>query len=259
MSSALGGDGDHRRGGSTTGTLPGGLAAAFERGGEMGARLRDLDWAATGLGAPGSWPVTLRQAITMMLASGSQTVLFWGEHHLAFYNDAYLPTIGTKHPYAIGQPARRHWAELWHVLEPLFTGVRRTGRSFRATDHPFLLERHGFLEETYFEISYDPVWGEDGSVEGVYCVVNETTGRVLGERRLRLLTELATRLTDLDNWSELARRATEVLDTHRADVPFALLYLRPDESSDPVLAGCGGVPRAVVSASPDAVGLPEPL
>ncbi len=43
------------------------------------------------------------------------------------------------------------------VLGPLFEGVVRTGEAFWAKDHPFLLDRQGFLEETYFDVSYDPV------------------------------------------------------------------------------------------------------
>ena len=39
-----------------------------------------------------------------------------------------------------------------------------------------MLERHGFVEETYFDVSYDPVRVESGGVGGVYCIVTETTG-----------------------------------------------------------------------------------
>ncbi|MEE3920082.1 hypothetical protein V2I01_23125 [Micromonospora sp. BRA006-A] len=74
-------------------------------------------------------------------------VVFWGEQHLAFYNDAYRPTIGDKHPAVIGQAAHRHWAETWDVLGPLLDGVRRTGVPYRGENHPFVLNRHGFLED----------------------------------------------------------------------------------------------------------------
>ena len=55
------------------------------------------------------------------------------------------------------------------------------------------MERRGYTEETYFDISYDPVRDETGKVGGVFCIVRETTGRVLGERRLQTLRDLAAR------------------------------------------------------------------
>ncbi|MET8044181.1 SpoIIE family protein phosphatase [Micromonospora sp. NPDC005215] len=221
------------------------LAAAFAAGGEMGERLGRFDWSTGPLGGPGHWPPALSNAVGMMLASSAQIVMFWGDEQLAFYNDAYRPTIGGKHPDVLCQPARHHWAETWAVLGPLLDGVRSTGRSYRGNDHPFLLDRHGFVEQTYFNVSYDPIRGDDGSVSGVYCIVNETTGRVLGERRLRALAELGAELTDTGSAAEVGRTAVGVLGRHRADVPFALIYLA-DESGRLALAGSTGTAPATV-------------
>ncbi|MFE0590364.1 SpoIIE family protein phosphatase [Micromonospora echinospora] len=257
MGSAQGGV-DER--GPSTGTTGGGgmppqLTAAFAAGGEMGARIRDLDWADNPIGLPEQWPPALVNAVAMMLTSKAQIVMFWGEDQRAFYNDAYLPTIGTKHPYALGQPARVHWSETWPDLGPLLDGVRRTGESYRAEDRPFLLRRHGFLEEVFFDVSYDPVPIDDGSIGGVYCIVNETTGRVLGERRLRALADLGSRLTDIEDGADLGRAMAEVLDAHHVDVPLGLLYLT-DATAGVTLAGCSGVDPdrvASVQALPEAV------
>ncbi|MFD6683326.1 SpoIIE family protein phosphatase [Micromonospora parva] len=224
------------------------LAAAFSAGGEMGDRLARFDWSSGPLGEPGQWPPALTTAVGMMLASSSPIVMFWGDEQLAFYNDAYRPTIGAKHPDVIGQPARAYWSETWAVLGPLLDGVRRTGRSYRGEDHPFLLDRHGFVEQTYFNVSYDPIRGDDGSVSGVYCIVSETTGRVLGERRLRALSELGAELSDIGSAAELGRTAVGVLGRHRADLPFALIYLA-DDNGQLTPAGCTGTipPAADVS------------
>ncbi|MET7670420.1 SpoIIE family protein phosphatase [Micromonospora luteifusca] len=224
------------------------LAAAFAAGGEMGERLSRFDWSTGPLGEPGRWPTALSNAVGMMLASSAQIVMFWGDEQLAFYNDAYRPTIGSKHPDVLGQPARQHWAETWAVLGPLLDGVRSTGRSYRGDDHPFLLDRHGFVEQTYFNVSYDPIRGDDGSVGGVYCIVNETTGRVLGERRLRALAELGAELSDMGSAAELGRTTAGVLGRHRADVPFALIYL-VDEKGRLTLAGSTGTAPAAVGDS----------
>ncbi|SCL48991.1 SpoIIE family protein phosphatase [Micromonospora peucetia] len=255
MSSAQGGVDEGRPSDPVrTGEFPPLLAAAFASGGAMGERMSHLDWSTTPLGTPDRWPAALCSAISMMLASSAQIVMFWGEDELAFYNDAYRPTIGGKHPDVLGRPAREHWAETWSVLGPLLAGVRRDGRSYRAEDHPFLLDRHGFLEETYFDVSYDPILGADGSVDGIFCIVNETTGRVVGERRLRLLAELGTELAEVDSRAELGRAAAAVLDRHRPDVPYALVHLL-DEAGNLTLVGSSGVdPRTVTIPSPAPLG-----
>ncbi|MFI6819448.1 SpoIIE family protein phosphatase [Micromonospora sp. NPDC050187] len=256
MGSAQGGVDERGPSTGTTGKgVPPQLTAAFAAGGEMGARIRDLDWTDNPIGLPEQWPPALANAVAMMLTSKAQIVMFWGDDHRAFYNDAYLPTIGTKHPYVLGQPAREHWTETWADLGPLLDGVRRTGESYRAEDRPFLLRRHGYLEEVYFDVSYDPVRGDDGSISGVYCIVNETTGRVLGERRLRALADLGARLTDIEDGADLGRSTAAVLDAHHADVPLGLLYLT-DATARVTLAGCSGVdPARVTSAEalPEAV------
>ncbi|HEX7745393.1 MAG TPA: SpoIIE family protein phosphatase [Micromonosporaceae bacterium] len=230
------------------------LVAAFAGGGEMGGRIRDLDWSGLPLGTPDGWSPAFRAALGMMLASQAQIIMFWGDDYRAFYNDAYVPIVGSKHPHLIGEPGRRLWPEIWQFLEPIFAGVRRMGQAYHGRDHPFLLDRHGYLEETYFDISYDPLREDDGSLAGIYCIVSETTGRVLGERRLRALTELAGRLGEATTVAELGSAASAVLDGYRDDLPFTLLYLADDRSRG-ALAGCSGVDRALVEEGH----LPEPV
>ncbi|MCX5070663.1 SpoIIE family protein phosphatase [Micromonospora lupini] len=251
MSSAQGGaDAGHSH--AYVHEIPPHLAAAFAGGGELGERLRAFDWSTAPLGGPSNWPVALSSAIGMMLSSSSQIVMFWGDDQLAFYNDAYRPTIGSKHPQVLCQPARHHWAETWDVLGPLLDGVRRTGLSYRGEDHPFLLDRSGFVEQTYFDVSYDPIRGADGSVSGVYCIVNETTGRVVGERRLRALSELGTALAEVSSAGELGRTAADVLARHSADVPFALVHLA-DSTGRFTLTATSGVDPAAVDLPADTI------
>jgi PAS domain-containing protein len=119
-----------------------------------------------------------------MLPAKAQIVLFWGPDFVALYNDAYAPSIGDKHPRALGRPARENWAELWDDLEPLLRRVFDDGETVFAKDRPFYIERHGYPERVYFDISYSPVRNEAGEIGGVLCIVSETTERVIAQREL---------------------------------------------------------------------------
>ena len=88
-------------------------------GGTVGSLLQSLDWTDSPLGIPGDWSLSLQTLMATILPAKAQIVLFWGADYVALYNDAYAPTIGAKHPRALGRPAREHWSELWDDLEPL--------------------------------------------------------------------------------------------------------------------------------------------
>ncbi|XUK69773.1 histidine kinase [Pseudomonas yamanorum] len=136
------------------------------------------------------WSPCLKTLISTVLPVESQIVIFWGPEYVALYNDAYAPTIGDKHPSALGRPAIEYWLELWDDLEPLLRGVRETGKTFSAKDRPFYIERHGRGEHVNFDISYSAVPEADGSVGGVLCIVTETTERVQYEHLQAVLLAL---------------------------------------------------------------------
>jgi hypothetical protein len=87
------------------------------------------------------------------------------------------------------------------------------------------LERSGFSEETYHTFSYSPVYDDRSRIAGMLCVVTEVTERVISERRLRALRDLAGRPPGIDGVVATCSRACEVLATYPLDVPFAALYL----------------------------------
>ena len=58
------------------------------------------------------------------------------------------------------------------------------------------MRRHGYTEECYFDYTFSPIRGESGQVEGIFNAVLETTERVIGERRLRIVRELAGRVAE---------------------------------------------------------------
>jgi PAS domain S-box-containing protein len=147
--------------------------------------LDSVDWVSGPLGPRSQWPASLHAAIGILVPSQAQIVMFWGPEFVALYNDVYAPTIGNKHPHAFGRPAREYWTELWDDLEPLLRRVLDSGETVAAKDRPFYIERHGYPETVYFDISYSPVSDQNGVVHGVFCIVNETTERVRADMALR--------------------------------------------------------------------------
>src|SRR6476469_1846801 len=82
-------------------------------GGEMGALMRATDWSRTPLGPVEGWPQSLQVVVRILLTSRYAMWMGWGPELTFFYNDAYAPTLGVKHPWALGQPASRVWQEIW--------------------------------------------------------------------------------------------------------------------------------------------------
>jgi PAS domain S-box-containing protein len=210
-------------------------------GGELGALIRAKDWAATPLGPIDAWPQSLRSCVSHLLPSRAQIVLFWGPDFVTVYNDAYRPVFGGKHPRVLGLPGRESWSELWDMLQPLLAGVVNTGDAFWATDLLFIIERHGYTEETYFDVSYDPVRDETGQVGGVFCIVSETTGRVIGERRLAALRDLGRVANGAAGAGDIFRNTAAVLENYSNDIPFAALYSWDEASATARLEAVAGI------------------
>jgi signal transduction histidine kinase len=104
------------------------------------------------------------------------------------------------------------------------------------------MERNGFVEETYFSWSYSPAHDESGDIAGVFCACTEDTRRVLGERRLRTLRELAADALAAQSVSQACERAAQAMAGNRHDLPFALVYLRDDAERARLAASTGFEP-----------------
>ncbi|WP_029000292.1 PAS domain-containing sensor histidine kinase [Azohydromonas australica] len=96
--------------------------------GAVAALLRERAWSGTSLGPSASWPQSLRTAIDLCLASPLPGLVWWGPELLQFHNDAALALLGTRHPVALGLPARACWAREWERLGPAVERVLSTGQ-----------------------------------------------------------------------------------------------------------------------------------
>ena len=227
-----------------------GTAYDFLRGGgELGALMRGKDWSETPFGPLEGWPQSLRSAVSIMLNSRYPIALYWGQELALLYNDAWSPIPGGKHPWALGRPGKEVWPEIWDRIGPLYDNVRRTGEGVWQEDELLPMFRHGYLEECYYNFTFSPVWGDAGSIDGIFNAVIETTDRVLSERRLRTLSKMGRPADPALSVDAACQTIVETLGENKIDVPFALIYLR--EADDARLVGCVGVEAGSAAAPLD--------
>ncbi|WNG55954.1 GAF domain-containing protein [Archangium gephyra] len=226
--------------------LPGEPEDLFAGGGEMGAHMRAFDWSATSLGPVEGWSQSMRSAVSICLNSRFPIVIYAGPELLVLYNDAFIPFFGRKHPgLALGRPGREAWPEIWHVIGPMLEGVLATGRATWADDLMLAIDRSGFLEETYRTFSYSPIGIDAGRVEGVFNAVNFTTERVIGERRMNTLRQLAGHVSESRTQEEACLQAARTFAANAADVPFALMYQWDEPHAQATLVASTGIENEV--------------
>ena len=177
-------------------------------GGELGERIRFHDWAATPLGPLSDWPQPLRSAVSLCVRSQFPTIIHWGWPDLVvLYNDAFIPLIGDKHPTALGTRLFDSWPELRQTIANMMEPMFSTGQAALSTDLLHVYRRSGFLEERYLTASFNPIVLDSGKVGGSFSLIDDTTDRVIGERRLRTLRDLAARSMEAKEIDEACRIA----------------------------------------------------
>ena len=141
----------------------------FPGEGEMARLCREMDWAATPLGAVEQWPQSLKTAAGMVIAQGIAQSLCWGPELVQVYNDGYRQIMREKHPEGLGRSVLRNWTEIRGEIEPLFQRVLG-GETVFFEDLLLRVERNGGLQDAYFTFSYSPVRTESGQVGGALIV-----------------------------------------------------------------------------------------
>ncbi|HEY0195259.1 MAG TPA: ATP-binding protein [Kofleriaceae bacterium] len=201
------------------------FADVFAGGGQLGGRMRELDWSTTPLGPPSRWPHSLRTCLRIILTSRQPMFVWWGDQLINFYNDAYCAILGGKHPAALARPASEVWREIWGEVGPRAMTAMHDNEGTYDEALLLIMERNGYPEETYYTFSYSPVPDDHGGAGGILCANTDDTGRIVGERQLALLRDLATRTADARSLAQTLTRAAEVLAGASRDLPFAAIYL----------------------------------
>ncbi|MBN9488607.1 MAG: response regulator [Alphaproteobacteria bacterium] len=219
--------------------------------GEMAEHIRRFDWSRTPLGSSDKWSPALQTTVGLMIANRLPMLLWWGPDYISLYNDAYVPVLGLKHPSALGLPVRECWSEIWEILKPLIDTPFKGGPSTWIEDFELHIRRSGFNEETHFTVAYSPVPDATApnGIGGVLATVHEISEKVVAERRVAILRDLATEAAG-STVEETCLVAVQALARHSKDVPFALLYLVDTDGRQARLAAAAGIESAEAAYQP---------
>ncbi len=216
-------------------------------GSSTGELARTVDWAATPIGPPSTWPSSLRALVETCFSTRFPVLVTWGPALTMIYNDGYRDMLGSdKHPGAMGAPLAAVWAEVWDDIGPSVAHVLESGEPTWVEDQFLVMERSGFVEETYFTYSYSPLRDSADVVQGVLDIATETTERVVERRRAQLLGELSIRLAAAHgDLAAIGDVAVELLGAS-ADLAGAAVYLRDADGLVPlVLTGAESAGEAM--------------
>ncbi|MFO7984140.1 MAG: PAS domain S-box protein, partial [Desulfuromonadales bacterium] len=151
----------------------------------MGERIRSFEWSKTPVGPICGWSQSFKTAVGIMLGANTPIAIYWGSDYILLYNDCWRDLIGQKHPHALGQSGRDVFPEIWDVIEPMFGRVMAGKGAEKAQNQCLSLNRSGRTEEAWFEFTFNPLLGEDGTVNGIFNIASETTKQMRAAETLR--------------------------------------------------------------------------
>src|SRR5690606_15214721 len=126
-----------------------------------------------------------------------------------------------KHPHqALGKPFRECWPEAYDILAPLVDTPFQGGPASWQEDIELILERYGYPEESHFMFAYSPVPDESAprGIGGVICTVHEVTEKVITERRVKVLSELAAKVAEAKTDEAACLQTLDILAKYPKDI-----------------------------------------
>lgn len=201
-------------------------------GGEMGERMRAHDWSATAIGAPDTWPQSLRTTVRILLNTNHPMFIWWGPELIQFYNDAYRQTMGPeRHPAALGQRGRECWAEIWDIIGSQIEQVMSGGGPTWHENQLVPMTRNGKLEEVYWTYSYSPI-DEGDRIGGVLVICRDVTVDYLASVALREREAELARVQQIGQIGGLEVDLRSGFRNHRSPEYLIVHGLPPDAANE---------------------------
>ena len=155
---------------------------------EMTARIGAFDWAGTLLGPTDRWPVELRSAVRLILASPRPMQILWGPGQVQIFNDAFATTMGLLQQPALGTNGNAYWETAWQQVGSQVERVWR-GEGPVWLDRAMVpVTRHGHRADAWWNYSCSAIHTDHG-IGGILVICEEVTERVQAELRGHLLMQ----------------------------------------------------------------------
>ncbi|RIB30871.1 hypothetical protein C2G38_2237969 [Gigaspora rosea] len=173
----------------------------------------NFDWSSTPLGPMDTWDPALKNATNICLKNEFPTCIYLDPPNwLILYNKA------------LGRPVKDVWPERYEAHMGLaFNRVTTTGKGLYYNDRLSMLKRDGYDEKVYFSHTYSPIFKSDGTIGALWCLVQETTHKVLNTRRLKLLGEFGHFSSNIESLESACHIITKALRNNE-DIPYTLIY-----------------------------------
>lgn len=207
-------------------------------GGEMGERIRSLDWSETKVGPIEQWPQSLKTAISICLNATMPLSIIWGKELTQFYNDAYIPIAVGRHPQILGGTVPLNWPDTWWAIKDYIQNNFKGEPSY-VEDALLVTYRNGIEEECYYTMSFSPIRDEKGEVGGIFHAILETSVEVINERHLKTTRHLADKLADAKTVDQIFSLSSEVFAANLLDIPFSLFYKVTEKKQLQLLSSSG--------------------
>jgi signal transduction histidine kinase len=189
-------------------------------------------WSKTPLGPLEHWNFELRSVVLSAMADPAPRTIYWGPQNAFLYNEAFVPIFGVNHPECLGQPLELAWRPgMRDIILPYILLAYR-GNSQKIDRLSLDLERNGFLEETYWDVTMTPIVGHDGTAVGVQSVLVECTRAVRGERRVVTTANLGKRIASAGSLEDVWSSFLSGLQCEVVDLPYAVFYAAEHDFSE---------------------------
>lgn len=157
-----------------------------------GRLARETDWDRHPLGRAEQWPSPLKSSLSLAFRHPQAMMLFWGQEHYCFFNDALMSSLGrASRPREIGLPGQACLPELWKSMQEPVKETLASGRPSQYLSHmaPNLLLQEGRIEGVDWTYIYTPVFSESGQTSGVLVTWSKSARTVFGAQALKASEE----------------------------------------------------------------------
>jgi hypothetical protein len=189
----------------------------------------------TVLGPMSRWADDLRRLAVQIMSSPAPRMVYWGKEQAILYNEAAASLLGSKHPnFALGNRFADVWGPEIHEkhMKMIRTAVDRS-QVAEAKEMEAVLERDGFIEETYWDVVLQPCSGPDGQMVAVLNTYQECTSSVFQNQRRNLIDKIQAIIPTVDNFPVLWRSVATAMRDSLHDAAYSLIYTavnQPNES-----------------------------